>query len=190
MAIRSRRFAGEIVSGTPSATSAPSPAVVLDIDTGKFYYKPDGTDTYSLVNVGTADAVTGLDATAAELNATSDLSALAVAVTATSDGLTTGTIAERGVYQFVQVTSANSTDIVVLPAPTPGRTVVLNVGANGFKLKSSAPATVGINGGTGASAVSAIAASSTCVMTCVSATSWKGFFMDADSDVAKVAAAA
>jgi hypothetical protein len=114
----------------------------------------------------------------------------AVARTATADGLTTGTIADFGCYQHVTVTSANATDIIVLPTPTPGTTIVLHVGANGYKLKSSTPASVAINGGTGASAVSAIAADSTCFMTCVSATAWKGYFLDADGDVAKVAAAA
>ncbi len=114
----------------------------------------------------------------------------AVARTATADGLTTGTIADGGCYQHITVTSANAAHIVVLPTPTPGTRIVLDVGANGFSLKSSAAATVAINGGTGASAVSAIAANSTCFMTCVSATAWKGYFMDADGDVAKVAAAA
>lgn len=132
----------------------------------------------------------GLTATAAELNATSDLSALAVAMTANADGLTTAIIAERGVIQYITVTSGNSAHLITLPAPTPGRIVILDVGANGFKLRSSAPASVAINGGTGASAASTVAASSTCVMVCVSATAWKGFFLDADSDVAKVAAAA
>jgi hypothetical protein len=113
-----------------------------------------------------------------------------VARTATADGTGTGTIADAGGLQFVTVTSANADHIVILPAPTPGVIVILHVGANGFELRSSAPATVGINGGTGASAESAIAANSTCVMICVSATAWKGFFLDADSDVAKVEAAA
>jgi hypothetical protein len=114
----------------------------------------------------------------------------AVARTATADGLTTGIIADGGMLQHITVTSANATDVITLPTPTPGTMVVLNVGSNGFKLQSSAPATVGINGGTGASAKSTIAASSTLVMICVSATSWKGFFLDGDSDVAKVPAAA
>lgn len=114
----------------------------------------------------------------------------AVARTATADGLTTGTVADAGRLQHVTVTSADANHIVVLPTPTPGTIVVLHVGATGFELRSSAPATVAINGGAGADAESAIAADSTCVMVCVSATAWKGFFLDADGDLAKVEAAA
>lgn len=95
-----------------------------------------------------------------------------VARTATADGLTTGTIANGNV--FVQVTSANANNIVVLPAPIPGTRVNLNVGANGFELRTSAPATIAINGGTGASAESAIAANTYVEMICNSATTWIG----------------
>lgn len=114
----------------------------------------------------------------------------AVARTATADGTGTGTIADGGLLQFVQVTASDANHIIILPTPTPNRIVILNVGANGFELRSSAPVTVAINGGAEASAESAIAANSTVIMICVSATAWKGFFMDADGDVAKVEAAA
>ena len=111
--------------------------------------------------------------------------------TATADGLTTGTIADAGKLQFIIVTSADANHIVVLPTPTPGTIVILHNGATGYELRSNSPTTVLINGGTGGAAVeSAIPANSTCVMFCVTATAWKGFFMDADSDLAKVEAAA
>jgi len=114
----------------------------------------------------------------------------AVARTATADGLTTGTIADAGFRQHITVTSADANNIIVLPTPTPGVEVVLDVGATGFELRSSDPTTIAINGGTGANAESAIPANSTVFMRCVSATAWKGFFMDADGDVAKVEVAA
>ncbi len=114
----------------------------------------------------------------------------AVARTATADGLTTGTIADGGRLQHITVTSGNADHIVVLPTPTPGTIVVLNVAATGFELRSSTPTTIAINGGTGSAAESAIAANSTCIVICVSATAWKGFFMDADGDLAKIEAAA
>jgi hypothetical protein len=107
------------------------------------------------------------------------------AVTATELGVS---ISDTATY--VAVTSANANHIVILPAPTPGRQVVINVGANGFELRSSAPATVAINGGAEANAESAIAANSTIIAICISATAWKAIFLDADSDVAKVPAAA
>ena len=130
-----------------------------------------------VVAAGIADAA----ATPAKTN-------IVQARTATADGLTTGIISDTATH--VTVTSANAAHIVALPAPTPGRMIVINVGANGFNLASSAPATVAINGGSGASAVSAIAANSTILAICITATAWKAIFLDADGDVAKVAAAA
>lgn len=124
----------------------------------------------------------------ADGSVTPDKTANAVAVTATTAGDGTGVIPATA--RHVTVTSSASTKIVTLPAPVVGKKLTIDVGSNGFKLKTTAPATIGINGGTGASAVSAIAASSTLELTCVSLTSWKGFFMDADSDVAKIPAAA
>ena len=111
-----------------------------------------------------------------------------VARTATSDGSTTGTIVQG--TRFVTVTSSDANHIIVLPPPVVGHILILHNGSTGYELRTSAPATIGINGGTGSSAESAIAANSTVVMICVSATSWKGFFLDADSDLAKVEAAA
>lgn len=93
------------------------------------------------------------------------------AVTATADGLTTAIIPDTA--SFVTVTSANVAHIVVLPAPTPGRIVILRNGATGYELRSSAPATVAINGGTGASAESAVAASTMVVAVCTTATTWQ-----------------
>lgn len=111
-----------------------------------------------------------------------------VARTATSDGSTTGTIVQG--TRFVTVTSSDANHIIVLPSPVVGHIVILHNGATGYELRTSAPATIGINGGTGASAESAIPANSTAIMICVSATSWKGFYLDADSDLAKVEVAA
>lgn len=108
--------------------------------------------------------------------------------TATVDGTTTGTIS-AGVTH-VTVTSDSADKIIILPAPVVGAEICIDVGATGFELRSSAPETVTINGGSGADAESAIAANSTLILKCVSATAWKGVFMDADGDVAKIEAAA
>lgn len=109
-------------------------------------------------------------------------------VTATADGLTTGIIPPRA--KHVVVTSGNADHIVVLPEPVVGKQLVIDVGANGFELRSSAPATIAINGGSGSAAESAIPANSTIFAVCLSATAWKAVKWDADSDVAKVEAAA
>lgn len=98
-----------------------------------------------------------------------------VSRTATADGLTTGIIAPAGLVQTVSVTSASANNIIVLPPPIVGAQVNLFVAANGFELRSNAPATVGINGGTGASAESAIAANSFTTAICTSLTNWQGF---------------
>ncbi len=98
-----------------------------------------------------------------------------VARTATSDGTGTGTIAAAGLLQFVAVTSGNVAHIVTLPTPTPGTIIVLYVGANGFELRTSAPATIAINGGAGADAESAIAANQMVCVVCTSATTWHGW---------------
>lgn len=113
-----------------------------------------------------------------------------VARTATADGLTTGIIADAGMLQFVTVTSASADNIVVLPTPTPGTIVILHVAATGYELRSSTPTTVGINGGTGAAAESAIGANTTVVMICATATSWKGLQLGSDGTLAKVEVAA
>lgn len=92
--------------------------------------------------------------------------------TATADGTGTGTIANGNC--FVQVTVDDANKIIILPPPIPGTIVKLLNGATGYELRSSAPATVGINGGTGASAESAIGASLYVVMECISSTNWIG----------------
>lgn len=120
--------------------------------------------------------------------ATPDKTITVEAITASADGTGTGAISDT--TRHATVTSSASTKIVTLPSPTPGRMLVIDVGANGFKLQSTAPASVSINGGSGASAVSAIAANSTIIAICISSTAWKAIYLDADSDVAKVAAAA
>jgi len=111
-------------------------------------------------------------------------------VTATADGLTTGTIADAGYWQFVTVTSGNADHIVVLPTPTPGKVVVLANGGTGYELRTSTPGSIGINGGTGASAESAITANTLVMMICESATSWKGLQLGSDGTLAKVEVAA
>lgn len=115
----------------------------------------------------------------------------AIARTATSGGLTTGTIASGPMLQFITVTSANADHIITLPTPTPGSIVILGgQGATGYELRTSDPATIGINGGTGASAESAIGANTLVLMICESATSWKGLQLGSDGTLAKVEVAA
>jgi hypothetical protein len=89
----------------------------------------------------------------------------------------------------VQVTSANANNIITLPAPVVGKRLTLIVGANGYELRSNAPATVGIGGGVGANAESAIPANSLAVVVCISATNWVGYTITAATLAAVEAAA-
>ncbi len=91
---------------------------------------------------------------------------------------------------FVTVTSADANNIIILPAPVVGKRIVLQNGATGYELRTSSPTTIAINGGTGAGAESAIAASTTVYITCTSATTWKGFQQVANGDISKVEVAA
>jgi len=72
----------------------------------------------------------------------------------------------------VVVTSANAAHVITLPAPVVGKVVTIVNGATGYELRSSDPATIAINGGTGAGAESAIGANVVVVCRCVSATRW------------------
>lgn len=110
--------------------------------------------------------------------------------TATADpGGGTGVIADAGMLQFVTVTSGNAAHVITLPTPTPGTIVILRNGATGYELRSSAPATVSINGGAGAGAESAIAANSMVIAVCTSATTWQAISL-AGTTLAAVEAAA
>ncbi len=116
----------------------------------------------------------------------------AVARTATSDGLTTGIIAAAGMVQIVKVTSANANNILVLPAPILGKiVVVIEVSTVGYELRTTDPATIGINGGVGSAAESAIPASTTLILVCETLTNWKGLQMSSTAGtLAKVEVAA
>lgn len=148
---------------------------------GKWHGALGGGTTIADGAVTTAKLADGAATPAKTLNAE--------ARTATAaPGGTTGVISDT--TTFVTVTSDDANKVITLPTPTPGVMVVINNGATGYELRSSDPATIAINGGSGANAESAIAANSTVVAICISATAWKAFFLDADSDVAKVEAAA
>jgi hypothetical protein len=75
----------------------------------------------------------------------------------------------------VTVTSGNAAHWVNLPSPVVGNIINVFVGSNGCELRTSAPASIAINGGSGAGAESALPANSYSVMICTSATTWIGF---------------
>lgn len=92
--------------------------------------------------------------------------------------------------QFVTVTSTDANHIVILPAPVVGTEIWLQNGATGYELRTSAPATIAINGGKEANAESAIGASVLVRAICTSATTWIASQFAADGTESKVDAAA
>lgn len=152
----------------------------------KIHGKQNTDGSVDLIHDASGNVVLGFDA-AGVLYGTMNAPKVQAAV-ATTDGLTTGIVSPNATH--VSVTSASSSNIITLPAPVVGKKLVIDVGATGFKLQTTAPSTIGINGGTGSTAKSTVAASSTIELICVSLTSWKAIFWDADSDVAKLPAAA
>jgi hypothetical protein len=169
------------VSGTLTAGS------VIDGGTYAGNLEVDG----DLSVTGTLDVTGAVGLTAALALAAAGFTMAAIARTATADGTGTGTIASGPMLQAIAVTAGGDADaIIILPAPTPGTIVILSVAATGYELRTNSPTTVGINGGTGADAESAIPANTTAVLICATATSWKGFQMGSDGTLAKVQVAA
>jgi hypothetical protein len=109
----------------------------------------------------------------------------------TADGTGTGAITPG--TQIATVTSANANHWVTLPAPVVGTLITLvSTNTTGYEIRTSAPATVGINGGVGANAESAIAgAAGTMVqLLCVSATNWIAWSRVANGTLSVVQVAA
>lgn len=92
--------------------------------------------------------------------------------------------------QFVTVTATDANHIVILPAPVVGTEIWLQNGATGYELRTSAPATIAINGGSGANAESAVGAAVLVRAICTSATTWIANTFAADGTEAKLEAAA
>lgn len=114
-----------------------------------------------------------------------------VNATATDDGSGTGTLRENLLVQFVVPNwDGDATHILVLPSPKPGKVVIIAGATTGGELRTSAPATVAINGGSGAAAESAVAANQMVIAICESATSWKAFTIASDGTTAGLEAAA
>jgi hypothetical protein len=133
--------------------------------------------TYTVLADGThTDSTTGIrrrvyagDVITMQLAVNLGLAGAALGVVATSGGTGTGAVPDEGFYA---VTSGNADHIVSLPNAPVGAVVALRNGATGYELRTHDPATVAINGGSGASAESAIPAATLVVCMRDTATSW------------------
>ena len=104
---------------------------------------------------------------------------------------TAGTqIPDERLVQFVIPTWGNANNILILPNPEPGKVVFIAGAATGGELRTTAPATIAINGGTGAAAESAVAANQMVICICESATSWKAFAIAGNGTTGGLEAAA
>ena len=132
-------------------------------------------------------AVTGASTLTGAVTATAGVQSSAVSVTATD----AGAAIPAGTAVALIDADSDANHIVILPAPVVGNIIhLIESGTTGYELRSSAPASIGINGGTGSNVESAVAGATTytrCV--CVSATSWICNTFDADGDEAKLEAA-
>ena len=99
-------------------------------------------------------------------------------------------ITKTGSRTFLTVASANAAHWVTLPTPVVGDEIWLKNGATGYEIRSSAPATIAINGGTGASAESAVIANQLVRLICTSATTWIATNFHTDGTVSALEAAA
>jgi hypothetical protein len=147
--------------------------------TGKYAEWDASSDTFKVVGTMTQtgnQAVTGTHSASGGYtgNLTGNISGYALKSEArtaiAAPGGTTGIIS-AGVTHVV-VTCDDANKVITLPAPVIGLKITLLNGATGYELRSSDPATIGINGGTGSNAESAIAASTVVKIECVSATNW------------------
>lgn len=93
-------------------------------------------------------------------------------------------------FQIVTPVWGAVDNILILPPPVPGMIIVIAGTATGGELRTSAPATIGINGGTGTDAESAIAANMMVLLICESATNWKGLTIASNGVVTTLQVAA
>jgi len=129
--------------------------------------------TITTATITTANITTGNITTAAIGTGTASVGfqSTTVARTATADGLTTGVIAPGS--RNISVTSANAAHLMSLPAPVVDNVIDLGVTTNGYRLQTSDPATIGINGVTpGGGTYLQIPANTRAIAICTSATTW------------------
>lgn len=139
------------------------------IDTGTARTNAYGVEISVTATTGALNVSSGHVLVADKLTATTGVQSVSQAVEAD------GTTAIDDGVSHVTVTVANgANDIIQLPTPTPGTVVWLHSGSVAYELRSSAPSTVLINGGTGGAAVES-AVLNTDILTrcvCTDATHW------------------
>lgn len=141
----------------------------------------------------TVDAADDITVTADNISMVANVTAAKIqspttAVTATDAGVAI----PAGTAVALVNADSDANHIIILPAPVVGNIItIIENGTTGYELRTSTPASIGINGGTGANAESAIAGATTYIRcVCVSSTSWIATQFAADGTESKVEAAA
>lgn len=155
--------AGLLGFDTGGQGTSSSPVYIKFVDTdGTAKYAFIDTNGYLRVHTSIPTANTDGDIVGASVEAR----------TASADGTGTGQISVD--TAFVTVTSAGANNIITLPAPVVGKVIYLRNAGTGYELRTSAPATIAINGGAGDNAESAIGANVLVRVVCDTATTWVG----------------
>jgi len=138
--------------------------------------------------IGTAAKGWGNSYFAGTVTSTGGVQSAATALTATDSGVAI----PAGTAVALINADGDANHIVILPAPVVGNIInIIETATTGYELRSSTPASIGINGGTASNGESAIAGAITYIKcVCVSSTSWICSQYDADGDESKVTAAA
>jgi hypothetical protein len=84
-------------------------------------------------------------------------------------------MSDEAFIQMVIPTWGNTNNILILPAPVPGRIVMVAGAATGGELRTTDPVNVKINGVGGSNFESLLPANAMAILICESPTNWKGF---------------
>lgn len=134
--------------------------------------------------IGTAAKGWGASYFASTVTSTGGVQSAATALTATDSGIAI----PAGTAVALINADSDANHIVILPVPVVGNIInIIETATTGYELRSSTPASIGINGGTASNGESAIAGAITYIKcVCVSSTSWICSQYDADGDESKV----
>lgn len=186
--------------GTTGALINGNPITIHSIESTLTLSGSDATVSASVgdVIIGAADniiitAADDITVTADNVSMVANVTAAKIqspttAVTATD----AGAAIPAGTAVALVNADSDANHIVILPAPVVGNIIIIiENGTTGYELRTSTPASIGINGGTASNGESAIAGATTYIRcVCVSSTSWIATQFAADGTESKVEAAA
>lgn len=164
--------AGKAMLAVTNVGTITDGSYLVDITSGAA--AASSTTTYALHIDATHDNIEGLHVDSGKVVIDEGLGLgnwTVEARTVTVAGATTGTISDD--INFVTVTSDDANKILILPAPTPGKIVWIQGHATvAFELRTSDPTNIELNNVKGAGKELVVAADTTLMCVCLSATQW------------------